>query len=120
MALSAAVVQTDITRRHRVVKLRVTPTVSYPTGGDTLDLTAITNPNALPGGYFSAAGIPTTAQVEVDENLAGASPKWVAGTTLANGKVKLVTAGAEHANAVYTAAELADSFVLVFRIPVGK
>lgn len=122
MSLSAVLVQTDFTRRHRVFKIRVTPTnaVNYATGGDPLDLTAVTNPKALVGGFFTATSIPTVDQVEFPDNLAGSDLKWVAGTTLANAKVKVMAVGAEHAAGVYTAAELADSFDIIFRLPIGK
>lgn len=48
MALALALQFQDASRRRAVNAYKVTASGSYTTGGDTVDLTAATNPNNLP------------------------------------------------------------------------
>ncbi len=54
MALASAVKLIDISRRRKIIRLLITASANYATGGDTLDLTATTNPNNLAAAQFGS------------------------------------------------------------------
>lgn len=89
MALAGAILSTAegglavVSSPHLVeILFSITPSGSYTTGGDTLDLTALTGAPGL--------GIPPTAQLPLQvviTGIAGYDYKYVNGSTLANGLV---------------------------------
>lgn len=119
MSLSAKVMKTGLLgNQDRYIILKVTPAnapASYPTNGDTLDLSAVTNPNGLIGAYVTLP--PAVEDINFMDSLAGALCEWVPGSTIKNALVKIwSSAGTEHANGNYTAAELADTVQLMIII----
>ena len=119
MALALAVQVVVNEMRGRRIKYKVTPTGSYPTGGDTADFTTATNPLNLPGAFISFP--PVAAEVNFQDSLAGADAEYVVGALLTNSKIKLwSSAGNEHANGVYTAGELADVLYMEVFVSKGK
>jgi hypothetical protein len=84
---------------------------NYVTGGDTLDLTAVTNPNGHSvEGFFE---IPASAGV-FSENIGGYYCQLVPGATLQTYKVKVFApGGAEHAAGAYNALVSAGAVTLV-------
>jgi hypothetical protein len=109
MALASVVRFVDYSRRRKVITLGVTFSGSYTTGGDTLDLTATTNPK-----YFVAAKFGTIpVEFVVCNDAGGCGFEWVPGTTLANGKVKVFSAAnTELAAGAYNAALTGDTLIL--------
>lgn len=107
------------TRRHK--EMEYTPTFSgtYPTGGDTVDLTGATNPSLLPGGKPGQA-LPESLQVIGASG--GDGGEMVIGTTNANHKLKLFSAAnTELANAAYNAALTGDANIRIIAIfPTNK
>lgn len=121
MPLAAVVKMIDHTRRRRIVTLQVTPSGAYPAGGDTLDLSAVTNPNAFARAGFGSTFIPDKQDVTFKDSLAGALPEWIQGADFKSCKIKLFSsAGTEHAAAAYTAAELADVLIVEISVPAGQ
>lgn len=120
MALTGAVQRVIPDLRGRWLVIEVTIAGNYPTGGDILDLTALTNPNAFPQ---AGPGItpPAASDVSFGNGPAGMTPEWVAGSDNTNGKVKFWASNTnEHANGVYGATELADKLEVTIFIPKGK
>jgi hypothetical protein len=68
--------------------VQVTPSGNYVAGGDTLNLTKITDPDGV--GILGFNQLPLCVQI-VGENAGGYRGEWVTGTTRANGKVKFYT-----------------------------
>lgn len=119
MAIALEVRKVGQSRRHRKIIYKATPTGNYPTGGDTIDFTAATNPLSLPLAFLAFP--PTVDQVGFLDSLAGNDPEYVAGTTLKNGLLKLWNSqNNEHANGVYSAGELADAVYIEVEVPIGK
>jgi hypothetical protein len=118
MSVASHVVQrTDFTRRRHMIDTKLTLSGNYPAGGETVDLTKLTNPGlhsrAFPG------SIPS--KVRFDNIPGGYTPVWVPGTTLANGKVKFLSAvGTDLAAAAYPAALTADPLQIELSGPTGK
>lgn len=109
MALAAVLKNIDYSRRRKRFKLAVTMSGNYATGGDTLDLTAVTNPNFLPAGKFAIVPDDYDAQ----NAPGGYTAEFLPGTTLANGKVLFRSAaGAEVAAAAYPGALSGDTLNL--------
>ncbi|HVA62318.1 MAG TPA: hypothetical protein VNF74_01235 [Terriglobales bacterium] len=89
MAIASALTSIDVTRRKVRRTLNLTLSGSYATGGDTLDLTATTNPNNLEGAK-AFGRVPTVYAVA---NLPdGYGAEIVAGAALNNWKMKWFTA----------------------------
>ena len=92
-------------------------TGSYPTGGDTLDLTTI-----IGAGHLSKVAVFNALPVDVDVALGGGfDGEFLAGSALNNGKLKLfssggteVSAGTYAANAALLAASLNNTVEFVF------
>lgn len=105
--------------RTKQLYLIATPTGSYVTGGDTVNLQAITPGK---GQADATVGYPgTVSESEVASAPAGYTALLVPGTTLANWKLKVYSvAGTELAAAAYPAAILAGVFVLFLEGPKGR
>ena len=102
--VSLAVQDVDETRRNRVRVIKMTVTASpdtYKSGGLTLDLTAVTNPNNLPCASFGR----NPTGFAVLEAFPGYSLHLIPGATLATWKVQIFEDSG--ANAAF--AELADN-----------
>lgn len=105
----------------------LTLTGSYPTGGDTVDLTAFFGTSGLPGYSFPTASLPEKVEFQ-SLKTPGATGlfvyQYVPGTTLANGKVQVFTGAAaqsaltEFSAGVYPAGVLADVIEGELIIPV--
>ena|ERR1700751_2594875 len=85
--------------------IAVTLSVNYPTGGETIDFTK------LP--LLKASRLPN--QVLVMNNPAGYTTEWVAGTTLANGKLKIYTTANTELSAGAYPTELKSPEVIMLR-----
>jgi hypothetical protein len=119
MAIAAVVKAVDFTRRRRRVSLALTFSGSYATGGDTLNLTTVTNPSFLSAAGFST--IPTTTDVSFRNGAGGYDFDFVPGTTLANSKIKLFSAAnTELAAGAYNAALTGDTLNIEISIPVYR
>ena len=101
MPIASSLVSMDPTRRFVRRTLNLVFSGAYPTGGDTLDLTATTNPNGLEGAKAFALN-PTVYGVR---NLPdGYTAEIIAGAALNSWKVKWYTASnTELAAGVYPA-----------------
>lgn len=84
MALAMTIQDVTVDQKEVYVRGLLTASGSYSTGGDTLDFTAS-------GVADKIASSQPPVQVWVG-GTTGDSYGWVAGTTLANGKVKITTA----------------------------
>lgn len=93
----------------------LTPSGNYPTGGDTLDWTTVAGANSANGRVFTPSALPVICQIA---GTTGDDYGYVAGTTLANGKVKInTTSNAELGAGAYAARFTGDvniSFCAVF------
>lgn len=99
MALSMTITGTSADRANLYVFGTLTASGTYSTGGDTLDFSA--------KGDLPIASAPRQVWVG---GATGDSYGWVAGTSLANGKVKINTAsGTELAQAAYPARITGDT-----------
>lgn len=101
---------------HAIVQ--VVATGNYTTGGDTLNInpSAITDPNGkgLLGVPLNPTIIPPSFE---NQNIGGYYAQFVAGTTLANGKVKFYQSqAAELAQAAYPVA--ISGGVLTLKVPL--
>lgn len=112
MPFTASLISFNASRRYNSWRYKLVPTnSSYSTGGDTLDLTAVT----IPAGFGRAVPdfFPTKDQVNFLDTCAGNLPEWVKGTTLKNGKIKFFSsAGTELAASTYSAPMQADDFYI--------
>lgn len=101
---------------HAIVQ--VVASGNYTTGGDTLNInpSAITDPNGK--GLLGTPLSPTTIPPSIEgQNIAGYYAQFVAGTTLANGKVKFYQSqAAELAQAAYPAGITGG--VLTLKVPL--
>lgn len=117
MALAGAVKDVDYSRRRRIVTVAVTFSVNYATGGDTLDLTAITNPAFKSNAKFGS--VPPAEKVKFRNGAGGYDFEWVPGTTLANGKIKVFSsANTELAAGAYNAALTGDTLYVDFEVNI--
>lgn len=96
----------DTKRGHLI--FTITPSGTYPTGGDTLNLSGL-----MPGSSL----VPTWVEIN---GVSGFFYSYVNGTTQANGKVKVFveqavatnTPLAEHSNAAYVAGVTGDTITV--------
>lgn len=110
MALASVLKLIDFSRRRKRWRLAVTISGNYTTGGDTLDLTAVTNPSFIPAGAF--AQVPD--EFECQNPPGGYSCEVIVGTALNNSKVKFFSApGTELAAGAYPAAITGDTLYIV-------
>jgi hypothetical protein len=119
MAVALAVTRISHTRRHKEIEYKPTFSGNYSTNGDTLDLTAATNPLFLPGGKPGQA-LPESLQVV--GNPGGDGAEGVIGATNATHKIKMFSAAnTELAAAAYNAAVTGDTNVRIVAVfPTGK
>ncbi|MGH9393570.1 MAG: hypothetical protein ACRD1E_05320 [Terriglobales bacterium] len=89
MAIASSFLDVDVTRRRVRRVLSLVFSGNYATGGDTLDLTAATNPNGLAGAKAFGRN---TAASSVGNVPDGYTAELLAGTALNNWKVKWFTA----------------------------
>lgn len=115
MALASSFKIVEPSRRRKRIRVNIVATGNYVTGGDTLDLTATTNPNFLNAAGF--ASLPTDNEIVYLPG--GYSAEFVPGTTLANGKIKVYSAaGTELAAAAYPAVLLGAPWEWEFSGPL--
>ncbi|MDE2102973.1 MAG: hypothetical protein KGL39_37360 [Patescibacteria group bacterium] len=116
MALALSVLSVDTDLRKKEVVVKAVASGNYATGGDTVDLTAVTNPSNRIGGFFGYPG--TIEDNSVEQGAGGYTAELVPGTSLSNWKLKIYSApGTELAAGAYPAAITGDSFTLRFRGP---
>lgn len=105
MALASTVTVVDITRRRKRKTIQVTPSGNYVAGGDTIDLTATTNPSFLAGAGFGSV----PKRYIACRAPGGYTAEYIPGATLATCKVKYYSAaGQELAAGAYPAALTGD------------
>lgn len=116
MPTTLATTDKDVTRRRKVLTVAVTLSGDYTVGGDTVDLTTVTNPLMLSNGKVSA--LPTRATVVNSPD--GYSAEFITGATLQTCKLKVYTAmGTELTAIAYPAALIADPFLIELSGPLG-
>lgn len=120
--------QPDLTRRHRFMEVAIQFTdagaPTYTTGGETIDLSTITNPGKHPRSGFPAGTIPSNDDIEVLQVPAGHSAYLIQNGTLPTLKNFLLkiytTAATEHASGALAAslfgATVGASPKFIFRI----
>ena len=117
MALVLATTDKDLTRRRKNLTISATPSGDYVVGGDTADLTAVTNPKGISNGKVAA--LPKTAKVV--NSPGGYVGEFIIGATLATCKLKVYTAmGVELTAIAYNATLLADPFLIELSGPLGN
>jgi hypothetical protein len=92
MAITANVLATQ-TNKLKEIYVSITPTNSpagYVTGGDTLDLTALKNPNSFPDPFLSR--LPVSVGV-MNEEMGGYYVGILPGATLSTYKIKFYQPG---------------------------
>lgn len=110
MALASALDYIDITRRKKRRRVKITPSGNYVAGGDTLDLTKMTNPNNLGAALFA-----NPPKFAAQQNAPGGyAAEFIPGATLATCKVKYSVNGAELAAGAYPAVLTGDTTTLEF------
>lgn len=116
MALALVTLRKDLSRRNKHLIISATPSGSYATGGDTVDLTKLTNPKFISNGL--AGAVPKA--VEIINTPGGYSAEFIIGTTLANSKLKIYSApGTELSAAAYPAALTSNAFQIELVGPLG-
>jgi hypothetical protein len=88
MALALQVVKVRHSRRGKSIVYKVVPSGNYPANGDTIDLTAATNPNSIADANWE--GNPQYGYVL--NGWAGNDAELVPGATLATWKIKQYSA----------------------------
>lgn len=102
MALASSLLDICGTRRRIIRHLKLSLSGNYATGGDTLDLTATTNPNNLPAAK-AFASLPSV--IAVLNKPDGYTCEMIPGNALNNNLLKWYTAeGTELGAAAYPAA----------------
>jgi len=117
LALTALAVRHDL--RTKELILKAVASGNYATGGDTVNLTSILNPNNITN---AVAGYPGRITEPIVKQFAGGYvAELIPGTTLANWKLKIFSAPAtELAAGAYPAAITGDFFILGFKGPKGQ
>lgn len=111
MAIAAALTNISNSKSTTARTLALTFSGNYTTGGDTLDLTQITNPGYLPGG--KQFGV-LPKRVTIDNEPDGYGLEWIPGSNLTNGKIRVTTtANVELAAGAYPAGITGDSDVTI-------
>ena len=114
LALSAKPTRHGLRTKDRVVK--VVASGNYVTGGDTVDLTNVSNPNFLSDQRFGQNS--SINDYEVVQAPAGYTAELVPGATLATWKLMVFSApNTQLAAAAYPAAITGDFFILRFTGP---
>jgi hypothetical protein len=119
MSLALTVQAVHHQLRTKQLYLIATPTGNYVTGGDTVNLQAITPRLGQEDAQVGFPGI--VKESEVSSAPAGYAAVLIPGTTLNNWKLKIYSvAGTELAAAAYPAAILAGVFILFLEGPKGR
>lgn len=125
MALASAVQSVPSSLAKKEIILKVTPSGNYVAGGDTLNLSAATNPKYLVNGVFGYPG--NIEDYEVLSCPTGFAAELIPGSNLTNWKLKFSETGAalsgpfaELAAAAYPAALSGGTILLRFRGPKGQ
>jgi len=106
MPVALQVVSVDTSRRKKRITYKATFSGNYPTGGDTANLSAATNPKFLPGAYPSR--VPDV--VDIIGNPGGNGAEFVLGTGMTDGKIKqFSSANTELGAGAYNAAVTGDA-----------
>jgi len=109
MPLALTVLDIDNSGKSLYVTAALVASGTYPTGGDTVDLTTIIG-KAVLARVFQAGKSPLYGY---GAGTSGHSYGFIPGTTLANGKMKISTAaGTELPNAAYPAAITGDANII--------
>lgn len=109
MPLALTILDVDNSGKSLYVTVGITASGTYPTGGDTVDLTTLFGKGAL-GKVFVAGKPPLYGY---GAGTSGHSYGFIPGTTLANGKMKINTAaGTELTNAAYPASITGDANII--------
>lgn len=116
MALALTLNEVEVNLRHKDLYIKAVASGNYSTGGDTVNLTSISNPANKTNG---TAGYPgTIVDYEVEQGAGGYTAELIPGATLATWKLKIFSApGTELAAGAYPAAITADFFILRFKGP---
>lgn len=105
MPVALTVLDVDNSGKSLYLTCKLVFSGTYPTGGDTVDLTAINGAGVL-GRVFVAGKSPLYGWAA---GTSGHSYGFIPGATLANGKMKISTAaGTELTNAAYPASITGD------------
>lgn len=93
------------------------PSGAYPTGGDTLDWTSVIGVVTSNGRIFTPSALPVNVEISAT---GGDAFGYVAGTTLANGKVKINTASATELGAGAYPARISGDANIMFSAAFPK
>lgn len=122
MALALAVQKVNVDMREKEIVLKATASGNYATGGDTVNLTTITNPNFKTNAVFGFPG--DINEYEVLSCPTGYVAELIPGATLATWKLKFSATGAalsgalgEIAAAAYPAAITGGTVIVRFKGP---
>lgn len=125
MSLAAAFKSITRTSNKKERVLTITPSGNYVAGGDTLNLSAATNPKQLTDGTFGYPG--NIEDYEVVTCPTGFAAELIPGSNLTNWKLKFSETGAalsgpfaEIAAAAYPGALSGGTIVVRFRGPIGQ
>lgn len=117
MALALQTSSTDVSHRLNKLRVKATPSGNYSAGGDTVNLTTITNPKLLSGGR--AGSLPTGARIV--RYAAGYLAELILGATMQTCLLKIYSApGVELAAGAYPAALAADFYEFELEGPKGS
>ena len=117
LALTVQAVQHAL--RSKQLYLIATPSGNYTTGGDTVNLQAITPSLGLADATVGYPGV--VNECEVSSAPGGYTAILITGATLATWKLKIYSAaGVELAAGAYPAAILAGVFILFLEGPKGR
>lgn len=117
MGLALTAVKADIGLRNKELILSAVASGNYVTGGDTINLTVIADPNHI--GPNCQAGYPGKIDdYSVEQMPVGYGGELIPGTTLANWKLKIfTTSNTELAAGAYPAAITGDKIFVRFKGP---
>lgn len=115
MSMSGAVQVHDISRRRKTLTIAFTPLGNYASP-ETIDLTAITNPKFLAGGFCGS--LPTKVQ-SVNQPL-GYTAELTLGASLSACSMKVYKGGVELTVGAYPAGLLTDPFLFDLSGAIGK
>lgn len=119
MSLALQVVSAHHESRTKELILQATPSANYVTGGDTVNLTAVSNPKFIGDAQFGFPG--KIDDYEVLQAPDGYTANLVPGATLATWLLQVFSAAnTQLAAAAYPAGILAGVFLLRFRGPKGR
>ena len=115
MSMTGAVQIHDISRRRKTLTVAFTPAGNYASP-EPIDLTAITNPKFLPGGFCGS--LPTG--VKITNAPLGFTAELTLGATLQTCSMKVFKGGTELTVAAYPAGLSTDPFIFDLSGAIGK